>query len=219
MALPVLYSYFRSSCSYRVRIVLNLKKFEYEIIPVNLLKNENKFPGFINPQGVVPALLIDGHLLTQSLAIIDYLDAKEHDPSMCPRDELQRSRVLAAALICAADTQPLHNSGVLQNLPAENRTAWALWANRRGLARLDSHLENLSGNFCIGDTISMADVCLAPQIFSAARFGVDVKREFPRLWKIQKRLMEMQEFRDAHPHSQKDCPAEFLGKLDFFFWV
>ena len=208
---PVLYSYFRSSCSYRVRIVLNLKKIPHRIVPINLLKEEQKHSVLLNlnPQRTVPALFIKGQLLTQSLAIIDYLDGVHHEPSMCPRDELVRSRVLAAALICTADTQPLHNSAVLQNLPEDQRTPWALWANRRGLTALELHAREFgSDKFCVGDAISMADVCLAPQVYAAERFGVDVNKEFPTIARIHSHLMVMPEFRKAHPHAQSDCPVE-----------
>ena len=209
--LPVLYSYFRSSSSFRVRIALNLLRIPHKIVPVNLLKSEQISSGHLslNPEGKVPMLVTGDVVMTQSIAIIDYIDRFEH--LLIPVEEISRSRVLAAAMICTADIQPLHNVGVLRSLQVDDRGPWSLWATRKGLASFSAHSEKYGdGRFCIGDKISLADVCLAPQIYSAERFGIDVVKEFPLLARINANLMEMEEFRAAHPHAQDDCPQEFI---------
>ena len=223
----VLFSYFRSSSAYRVRIALNLKKVPYEIRPVNLRTGEQNSSEFkaISPLGTVPVLQIDGHTFSQSLAIIDYLDATRKNPKMCCNDPVKRSRILACSLVMAADTQPLHNLYTLQTLQETASSLGAMdtqkvsdeWAAkfiRRGLAVVENKIGKYStdGEFCIGKAVSLADACLAPQIYVAKRFGI-ATGEFPRCDRVYKHLMNLEEFIKAHPHNQPDCLSELKGDL------
>ena len=194
-----LHGYFRSSASYRVRIALNLKGLRVEHLPRHLRKGEQHAPAYlaINPQGLVPTLENDtGAILTQSLAIIEWLDETYVEPPLLPKDPLRRAKVRAFAQVLACDTHPVQNLKVLARLrelglAEEQVTAWAGWANREGLSACEKLIAAQSGPFCFGYAPSMADVCLVPQLANARRFGVDVNA-FPRLL-------------DAAPDKQRDA--------------
>jgi maleylpyruvate isomerase len=187
-----LHGYFRSSASYRVRIALNLKGLHADHIPHHLRKGEQCAPAYlaINPQGLVPALEDDGGgVLTQSLAIIEWLDETHPEPPLLPKDPLRRARVRAFAQAIACDIHPVQNTKVLArlrelNLPEEQVTAWAAWANREGLAACEKLIAGEAGPFCFGAQPTIADLCLVPQLANARRFGVDVSA-FPRLLKAE----------------------------------
>src|ERR1700746_300042 len=207
-----LHGYFRSSASYRVRIALNLKGLTTEHLPHHLRKGEQCAPAYlaINPQGFVPTLESDaGNILTQSLAIIEWLEETHPTPPPLPKDPLRRALVRAFAQVLACDTHPVQNLKVLARLrelglPEEQVTAWAAWANREGLSACEKLIANEAGPFCFGDVPSLADLCLVPQLGNARRFGVDVAA-FPRLLKAEAAAKSLKAFADAAPERQPDA--------------
>jgi len=207
-----LHGYFRSSASYRVRIALNLKGLGVEHLPHHLRKGEQCTAAFlaINPQGLVPALEDDqGSVLTQSLAIIEWLDETHPAPPLLPKDPLRRAKVRAFAQALACDTHPVQNLKVLTRLRelglSEHKvTAWAGWVNREGLTACEKLIEREAGPFCFGEAPSLADLCLVPQLANARRFGVDVDT-FPRLLKAEAAAKAMTAFADAAPDKQPDA--------------
>ena len=207
-----LHGYFRSSASYRVRIALNLKGLRAEQLPCHLRRGEQRAPAFlaINPQGLVPALQNDaGATLTQSLAIIEWLDETHPEPPLLPNDPLRRAKVRAFAQVLACDTHPVQNLKVLARLRelgvAEDKvTGWAGWANREGLAACEKLIAGEPGPFCFGSAPTLADLCLVPQLANARRFGVDVNA-FPRLLKAEAVAKAMPAFADAAPDKQPDA--------------
>ena len=204
----VLYDYWRSSASYRVRIALNLKGVVFTRVPVDLVAGDQLAEQFaaLNPQKLVPALAIDGLLLTQSLAIIDYLDAKFKHPPMVSSDPASRSRTLAQALIIAADIHPLDNLRVLNYLRSElgqDDEAVATWYRHwitLGLTALEAQApaQGLFG----GDLPNLADVCLVPQMANARRFDTPLEA-YPRLLRIDAALQELPAFAAAAPDAVK----------------
>ncbi|PKB19506.1 maleylacetoacetate isomerase [Novosphingobium kunmingense] len=202
----VLYDYWRSSAAYRVRIVLNLKGVAYRAIPVDLVKGEQAAADYVglNHQGLVPTLLIDGHTLTQSLAIIDYLDVRYENPPMVSPDPAVRSRILAQALVIAADIHPINNLRVLNYLRSElgaDQDAVTRWYHHwiiEGLRALeiDAPESGLMG----GDLPNLADVCLVPQMANARRFAVPLEG-FPKLVAIDERLRTLPAFAAAAPEA------------------
>ena len=207
-----LHGYFRSSASYRVRIALNLKGLSTEHLPHHLRKGEQCAPAYlaINPQGLVPTLEADaGTVLTQSLAIIEWLDETHPTPPLLPKDPLRRAKVRAFAQALACDTHPVQNLKVLARLrqlglSEEKVTEWAAWANREGLAACETLIAAEPGPFCFGATPTIADLCLVPQLANARRFGVDVSA-WPRLLKAEAAARDTQAFADAAPDKQPDA--------------
>jgi len=207
-----LHGYFRSSASYRVRIALNLKGLCTEHLPHHLRKGEQRAPSYlaINPQGLVPTLEDDaGAVLTQSLAIIEWLDEIHPAPPLLPKDPLRRAKVRAFAQALACDTHPVQNLKVLARLrelglPEEKVTEWAAWANREGLSACETLIANEPGPFCFGSAPTLADLCLVPQLANARRFGVDVAA-YPRLLQAEAAAKEIKAFADAAPDQQPDA--------------
>ncbi len=207
-----LHGYFRSAAAYRVRIALNLKGLPTEHLPHHLRKGEQCAPAFlaINPQGFVPALENDaGVILTQSLAIIEWLDETHPEPALLPKDPLRRAKARAFAMALACDTHPVQNLKVLNRLralglPEETVTEWAAWVNREGLAACEALIAGEKGPFCFGATPTIADICLVPQLGNARRFGVDVSA-YPRLLEAEAAAREMKAFADAAPDKQPDA--------------
>jgi maleylpyruvate isomerase len=207
-----LHGYFRSSAAYRVRIALNLKGLTAEHLPHHLRKGEQCAPSYlaINPQGLVPTLENEaGAILTQSLAIIEWLDETHAEPPLLPKDPLRRAKVRAFALAVACDIHPVQNLKVLARLrqlglPEEKVTEWAAWVNREGLAACEALIADEPGPFCFGATPTIADLCLVPQLANARRFGVDVSA-YPRLLKAEAAAKEMKAFADAAPDRQPDA--------------
>ena len=207
-----LHGYFRSAAAYRVRIALNLKNLSTEHLPHHLRKGEQCAPGYLalNPQGLVPTLENDaGDILTQSLAIIEWLDETHPEPPLLPKDALRRAKVRAFAMALACDTHPVQNLKVLTRLrelklPEEQVTEWAAWVNREGLAACEKLVAGEPGPFCFGETPTLADLCLVPQLGNARRFGVDVSA-FPRLLKAEAAAKAMKAFADAAPDQQPDA--------------
>lgn len=207
-----LHGYFRSSASYRVRIALNLKGLSVEQLSHHLRKNEQCAPSYLalNPQGLVPTLENDsGAILTQSLAIIEWLDETHPTPPLLPKDPLRRAKVRAFSQAIACDTHPVQNLKVLARLrelglSEDQVTGWAGWANREGLSACEKLIANEPGPFCFGDAPSMADLCLVPQLANARRFGVDVSA-FPRLLKAEAAAKALKAFAEAAPDKQPDA--------------
>lgn len=207
-----LHGYFRSSAAYRVRIALNLKGLSAEHLPHHLRKGEQSAPRYLalNPQGLVPTLEDDsGAVLTQSLAIVEWLDETHPAPPLLPMDALERAKARAFALAIACDIHPVQNLKVLARLrqlglPEEQVTEWAAWANREGLAACEKLIANEPGPFCFGEVPTIADLCLVPQLANARRFGVDVSA-FPRLLAAETAARAMPAFADAAPDRQPDA--------------
>lgn len=198
-----LHDYWRSSASYRVRIALAMKQVEYERHDVNLLKREQVSPAnlAVNPQGLVPTIEIDGHVLGQSLAIIDYLDARFPDPRLIPADALARAMTLQRALVIAADIHPIDNLRVLRRLSEmgvdqAGRDDWY----RHWIVEGFTALEAMAGGgaFLGGDAPDLSDVCLVPQMYNARRLNTPLDA-FPRLVAIDARLTAIDAIAAAHP--------------------
>jgi len=210
MSRAVLYDYYRSSAAYRVRIALNLKGVEYESRTVNLLNSEQKAEDYraLNPQGLVPMLEIDGHRLTQSLAIIIYLDQSFPDPPLVPRDPADGAHVRAMALTVACDIHPLNNLRVLKylsgelGLPQEERDSWYIHWIREGLPALEAMAKAGAGKFLFGDEPTVADICLVPQLYNARRFDVPLD-DFPTLLRADENANKLDAFAAAHPDRQE----------------
>lgn len=207
-----LYSHWRSSTSFRVRAALNLKGFDYEIEPVDLGAGAQGTPAFaqLNPLKGVPALLLDdGTCLTQSLAIIDYLDATRPDPPMLPGDKRARAPVLAAALTIAQEIHPVNNLRVTTYLEREmgqrpeSLHKWTLHWMHEGLVAFQAQIAP-DARYCFGDSPDMADLCLAGQMLNARRWGLDMA-PFPRLAEIDARLREVDAIHRALPEFQPDA--------------
>ena len=211
-----LYSYFRSSAAYRVRIALNLKGLPFEYIPVHLLKDGGQQHAAdyqrINPAELVPALVEDGHAITQSLAIMEYLDETHPEPALLPRDCLGRARVRALAQSIACEMHPLNNLRVLQYLERDlklDETAKNTWYRHWvtvGFTALEAMLANNpnTGIFCHGDTPGLADCCLMPQILNARRFDTPLD-PFPTILRIETACLALDAFAKAAPQLQPDA--------------
>jgi maleylpyruvate isomerase len=206
-----LHGYFRSSASYRVRIALNLKGLRAEHLPHHLRKGEQCAPAYlaINPQGLVPTLEDGDAILTQSLAIIEWLDETHPAPPLLPRNPLRRARVRAFAMALACDTHPVQNLKVLARLrqlgvPEQEVTDWAAWANREGLAACEKLISGEAGPFCFGAKPTIADLCLVPQLANARRFGVDLT-PYRCLLKAETAAKSLKAFVDAAPDRQPDA--------------
>lgn len=204
----ILYDYWRSSASYRVRIALNLKQVAYQAVPTDLLTRAQKAPDYVarNPQGLVPMLHIDGHDLSQSLAIIDYLDATRPEPRLIPADPAARAAMLARAMIIIADIHPVNNLRMLQYLKTEmgqEQGAIDSWY-RHWIAEGFAALEVLAPETGLfgGDAPDLTDVCLVPQMANARRFDLDMT-PFPRLLRIDAALQAIPAFAAAHPDRVK----------------
>jgi len=210
-----LYSYFRSSAAFRVRIALGLKGLPYDYVPVHLVKKEQLAPDYrkLNPDALVPTLVDDaGHALTQSLAIIEWLEETYPEPPLLPRTPLDRAWVRALALQIACEIHPLNNLRVLRFLvkdmglsDAQKLTWYRHWIET-GFAALEQRLagDSRTGAFCFGDAPTLADVTLVPQVFNARRFDIDVAR-YPTLARIDAHAMQHSAFIAAAPEQQPDA--------------
>ncbi|MEM6825133.1 MAG: maleylacetoacetate isomerase, partial [Pseudomonadota bacterium] len=205
-------SYWRSSCSYRVRIALGLKGLTWDTAPIHLVEGGQKSEtyGALNPSHLVPTLeLADGTVLTQSLAIIDWLDATHPEPSFVPSDPLERTRVLAASHIIAMDVQPVTNSGTVAHLKSAHGAsqdagiAWMVHWMEKGFAAYQATIAE-GTPFSFGDAPSLADICLVPQLYNAHRWGVDLT-PFARLTEIEARCLALPAFDAARPENQPDA--------------
>jgi maleylpyruvate isomerase len=208
-----LYTYFRSSAAYRVRIALGLKGLACEPSFVNLLKGEQSAASYraVNPQGLVPAIEENGTVFTQSLAIIEYLDERHPEPPLMPKEAAGRARVRALALAIACDIHPLNNTRVLQylehtlKLDRDARLAWYRHWIAMGFEALERELDDpRTGTFCHGDAPTLADVALVPQVANARRFHCDLA-SYPRIVRIDAACRELPAFARAAPENQPDA--------------
>ena len=212
-----LYTYFRSSAAYRVRIALNLKGLAYDAVPVHLLRDggEQLAPAYreVNPAGLVPALVDNGIVLTQSLAIMEYLEEVHPMVPLLPQDAVGRARVRALAQTIACDTHPLMNLRVLKHikgpmgLSEEQKMDWYYHWMGEGMNALEAHLERDGdvGRFCYGDTPTIADCCLVPQYYNAVRWELDLG-PYPLIRRVVAACQELEAFRSAAPEMQPDAP-------------
>ena len=230
MSKPTLYSYWRSSCSWRVRIgkiytalvkanklylktfltALELKKIEYEYQPVHLVKDggeQHKHEyKMINPMEQVPALVMDDVTITQSLPIIEFLEETfKGSPKILPDDTFSRAKVREISEVINSGTQPIQNLSVMNKHSSEQaaRVEWSRFWIEKGLRSVEQFLTKSSGKFCVGDQVTMADCCLVPQVYNANRFKVDME-QFPNINKVIGNLEKMDAFIAAHPDNQPD---------------
>lgn len=211
-----LYNYFRSSASFRVRIALELKGLPYDYVGVHLLRGEHKAPAYeaLSPARLVPALETDdGQVLGQSLAIIEYLDEVHPEPSLLPGGPVERARVRALAQSIACEIHPLNNLKVLKYLvrdlkvSEEAKNAWYHHWVRQGLEAFERELAVLpAATYCFGETPTLADCCLVPQVFNGQRFGVDLSG-LPRTMAAFEACMALEAFRKAEPSACPDAEA------------
>ena len=216
MTALTLYSFWRSSASYRVRIALNLKGLKYEYVPVHLTKDggEQNRPAYreLNPQGRVPLLVHGDFRVAQSMAILDYLEALQPGPALLPADPQLRARVLSFCHAIVADIQPLQNTGPNQYLGQTfgaddaQKAAWNRHWIQRGLEVLERERAGVPDSpFAFGDAPTWADCVLVPQAYNADRWGCDVTK-IPLLYRLAQRLRELPAFAAAHPDRQPDTP-------------
>lgn len=210
-----LYSYFRSSAAYRVRIALNLKGIDYLTVPVDLLHAEHKGEAYcsLNPQGLVPALVTEaGDVLAQSVAILEWLEESHPDPALLPADPWQRAQVRSVVGVISCDIHPILNLSVLNYLKGPLRAGteevneWYRTWIRRGFESLEKALERHAGDCCFGDEPTFADCCLVPQVFNARRFEVPLD-EFPTVCRVSDYCAGLEPFAAAHPTRQPDARA------------
>lgn len=213
----VLHTYFRSSCSGRVRIALNLKAIPYEPITVNIVKNEHKSKdyGEINPLNFLPSFLTKsgpdaGKILTQSIAIMEYLEEKHPDttPLLPPKSDVAgRAHVRALVNVIACDVQPVTNERILKRVTADGGDSkqWAHWLMTDGFAAYERLAAPTAGKFSYGDTITMADICVVPAVWRSARFGVNME-DYPTMKKVFEAMSKEDAVVKAHWKNQPDCP-------------
>lgn len=209
-----LYSYFRSSAAYRVRIALNLKGLDAQIIPVHLLNNggEQHAEAYrqLNPSELVPAWVEDDFHLTQSLSMLEYLEEQYPEVALLPQDIQQRALVRALSQTIACDIHPLNNLRVLQYLSStlevsnEQKSAWYAHWVQLGFQSIEAQLQASNGKFCFGDQATFADCCLIPQVYNAKRFNLDLS-QFPKIEAIYQHCNSLDAFIQAAPEAQIDA--------------
>lgn len=213
---PILYNYFRSSSSWRVRIALELKNIDYEYKPVSLIKDggEQFFDEFskMNPKNEVPVLSIDNQILLQSLSIIEYIDeTRKTEVNLLPKDPILRAKSRQIAEIINSGMQPYQNLAAIKKIASyagdEKKLEWIQFYLNKGFKAIENVLEQTSGKYCVGDEVSIADLCLVPQVYSAHRFKIDMTK-YPNVTRINLELEQLNSFKKAHAHRQPDTLPE-----------
>ena len=210
-----LHGYWRSSCSWRVRIALNLKGIEYETVPVHLVadggQQHDQAHRVLNPMRELPVLVVGGEPIAQSVAILEYLEEQYQKPALLPKSRFDRAKVRQLVEIINSGIQPIQNLRVMQRLGREfdfDKSAQRIWSKgwiKSGFDAFSSVVGKVSGNYCFGDEVSLADLCLVPQLYNARRFDVDLA-DFSNLLAIESRLARLPAFLAAHPDNQPDAP-------------
>ena len=212
-----LYSYYRSSAAYRVRIALEIKQLSYQQLPVNLLSGEHRQLEYLqtNPGGLVPTMSTAEGILTQSLAIIEYLEERYPKPSLLPQSAMDRAQVRSIAYQVAMDIHPLNNPRVTQFIEAtvglnkEQKLDWYHHWIAQGFGALETNLKvlNSNGRYCFGDRVTLADICLIPQVYNALRFDCPMQ-DYPLINAIYRHCTGLPDFITASPESEPDCPPK-----------
>jgi len=217
---PELYSYFRSSCSWRVRAALLYKNIDYEYRAVSVKPGDDQqfTDEFmrLNPRDMIPVLLIDGEVLTESMAILEYLEETRPDSGkghILPKDPKLRAKAREICMIIISGIQPMQNLRVLDELPNEvDKGQWARTCIEKGFDALEKVLAKTAGKYAVGDTITMADFCIPPQVYNAKRFDVDMSK-YPTIARLDHTLLQLDEFKLSHPNHQPDCSEQ--GKTNW----
>ncbi|CAF0703544.1 unnamed protein product [Brachionus calyciflorus] len=211
---PILWNFFRSSASWRVRLALTLKSIDYEYKPVNLYTGEQLTEEFaqVNSKQEIPVLEIDGLRLTQSLPIIEYIDeTRPQEPRLIPQDPVKRCKARMIAEIINSGIQPYQNTNVLKRLVneigEEKKNEWLKFYLTKGFKAIEAALVETSGKYCVGDDITIADLCLVPQVYAANRFNVDLTN-FPHVLRVNSELEKLPAFHKCHAHRQVDTFPE-----------
>ncbi|MBI1363674.1 MAG: maleylacetoacetate isomerase [Proteobacteria bacterium] len=207
-----LFTYWRSSTAYRVRIVLGLKNLSADLIPINLIKGEQRSPENLarNPLGAVPSLKTDEGMFIQSLAILEYLEETHPTPALLPLKAADRARVRALCQTVACDMHPVNNLRLLKylttemGLSEEKKMQWYRHWIAEGFKALEAQLRQTAGRYCFGDTITLADACLVPQVYNALRFDCPMA-DYPTVMRIHTTLEKHPAFIAAHPDNQPDA--------------
>ncbi|KAI8578069.1 hypothetical protein K450DRAFT_248869 [Umbelopsis ramanniana AG] len=212
----VLYGYFRSSATWRVRIALAWKGIKYEYKPINLVKGEQKTEAHmaLNSFKQVPVLVLpDGTVLVQSTAILEYLEEAYPENPLLPKDLVQRAVTRSILSEIACDMQPLQNTKVTFYVSndADKRTEWANYWLTNGFDALEKHLAKTAGSYCVGDQVTFADCCLVPMAYNGFRYKVDMNA-YPNIIRVLDNLEKLDAFKAAHAHAQSDCLPELVGK-------
>ncbi len=207
-------TYFRSTAAYRVRIALHIKDVEHDLVPVNLLSSEHQQDAFLkhNPEGLVPTLEVDDHTLTQSIAILEYLEEEFPQPALLPSTSLDRAYVRSLVQIIASDVHPINNLRVLKFLvndlgvSEQNKMVWYHHWIAKAFTSLEQKLADSAhtGLFCFGDTPTFADVCLIPQVYNAKRFDCPMA-DYPTIRRIEQHCLTLPAFANASPEKQLDA--------------
>jgi maleylacetoacetate isomerase len=206
-------TYFRSTASYRIRIALNLKGVEHELLPLNLLTGEQQSADFLstNPEGLIPVLDTGSDVLTQSMAILEYLEETQTQVKLLPDAPLDRAHVRALAQMIASDIHPVNNLRVLKYLVNEmgvnqdQKLQWYQHWIALGFSSVEKRLAQSAGEFCFADTLSIADVCLIPQVYNAHRFNCPMD-DYPTINRLNTACLKLDAFANAAPESQPDAP-------------
>lgn len=211
---PVLFCYERSSCSLRVQLSLRLKGIDFVRHRVYAVDDKSKEFLRVNPQGRVPCLLIDGVALSQSSAILEYLEeSRPHLRPLLPRDAVQRAKVRAFASVIGCDIQPLQNLGVVKDsVPRGKRGEFAQKWIRKGFDALELHLQTQQRPFCFGSNVSLADVYLSPQVRGAELYNMDISKEYPAISEVHRNLLKLPEFRDVFDENPSLDPVEMKSQ-------
>ncbi|UXR65475.1 maleylacetoacetate isomerase [Bdellovibrio bacteriovorus] len=219
MASMVLYNYFRSSTSYRVRLALHYKELQFEYKPINLLKGEQLSADYkkINPLGGVPTLVHNGKIIPESFAIMEYLDEVFPEKPLFPNDAYTKARIRQVCEVINSFMHPMANLKTLKYMEAKHgydqnqKDEWAQHWVKQGLEVLETTLKEFSGTYSFGNEITMADLFLIPQLLTSQRYKVDIS-QYPTLVKINENCLKLESFQKAHPFAQIDTPEEFKKK-------